>query len=360
MSDIIVARDPDIVAAEIITIQQQARKMMLIYAVEIGKRLCEAKELLDHGQWGRWLEESVSYSQSTANNLMSLYREYGDKDQSSLFDDGTNSQLLQKLSYTQALALMAVPAEERAAFVTENKVEDMSTRELQRVIRERDEARAESQKYFDQLTDKEDELWDANRRADEASQNAQVLAKTVQESTVKVNQLQSVVDSVKADKTKAEEAVADLRAKLDKAKAAAKKAREDLKAAEENPVVSEDVMAKLRQEAEEAAAKRSAEEADKKLIELQKKLDEANAAADAATQKQADAEAQLVAAQKAVKMAAPEIAVFKSMFETLQDGINKINGYRLRTAQSNLDAADSMRKALTALYTKALEDNKNA
>ena len=64
MSDIIVARDPEIVAAEILTIQQQARKMMLVYAVEIGKRLCEVKEMIPHGEWGKWLEKSVSYSQT--------------------------------------------------------------------------------------------------------------------------------------------------------------------------------------------------------------------------------------------------------------------------------------------------------
>lgn len=336
MSEIIVARDIDIVTAEIITIRQQAQKMMLAAVVEIGKRLCEAKELLPHGEWGRWLEKSVSYSQSTANNMMALYREYGEKEQVNLFNDA-NSQLLEKLSYTQALALMAVPEEERVEFLAENKVEAMSTRELQQAIRERDAAK---------------------RSAEEAEENLQSYEKVVQETKEKTAELQKMVDATRVEKAKAEAEAANLQAQLNKAKMDAQKARDQLRISRENPVVSDDVMAKLREEAEEAAAKRSAEEADKKLGDLRRKLDEANAVADSATKKQAEIEAQLVAAQKAVKMAAPEIAVFKSMFEALQDGINKINGYRLKTAQGNAAAAQNMGKALQALFAKALEDLK--
>ncbi|TGE36258.1 DUF3102 domain-containing protein [Desulfosporosinus fructosivorans] len=50
----------------------------------IGKQL--AQEIgfkffdLDYdGEWGKWLEESVSYSQSTADRLMKVFREYGSK-----------------------------------------------------------------------------------------------------------------------------------------------------------------------------------------------------------------------------------------------------------------------------------------
>ncbi|MBR0282111.1 MAG: DUF3102 domain-containing protein, partial [Oscillibacter sp.] len=49
------------------------------------------------------------------------------------------------LTYTKALALLAVPADERETFVKENDVESMSTRELQDAIRERDTARLEAQ-----------------------------------------------------------------------------------------------------------------------------------------------------------------------------------------------------------------------
>lgn len=116
-------RTADIIAAEIRGIDAHARELVLRSAVEIGKRLNEAKELVPHGEWGNWLKENVDYSQSTANNFMRLADEYG------------NSQSLENLSYTKALALLGVPAEEREQVAAEN--EDKSARELQKVIKEK-------------------------------------------------------------------------------------------------------------------------------------------------------------------------------------------------------------------------------
>ena len=73
-----VERTPEIVAAEIRQIADQTRKMVLNSSIEIGKRLCEAKEMVPHGEWGSWLEKEVNFKQSTANNLMRIYTEYGD------------------------------------------------------------------------------------------------------------------------------------------------------------------------------------------------------------------------------------------------------------------------------------------
>ena len=33
--------------------------------------------MLDHGQWGPWLREEVDFSQSSANNFMRIFEEYG-------------------------------------------------------------------------------------------------------------------------------------------------------------------------------------------------------------------------------------------------------------------------------------------
>ena len=116
-------RSPDIIAAEIGVIKGQTRDAILRSSVEIGRRLVEAKALLPHGEWGNWLLESVDYSQSTANNLMRIYEEYG------------NSQALGNLSYTKALALLGVPADEREQFATEHDAEHVSARELQAIVK---------------------------------------------------------------------------------------------------------------------------------------------------------------------------------------------------------------------------------
>lgn len=105
--------------------------------VEIGKRLLEAKEQLPHGQWEAWLEKSVEFTPRTAQNFMKIASEFDSKTKSISF-----------LPYTKLLALLQLPPEEREEFASaahtvngENKtVQDMTTRELQAAIREKNEA----------------------------------------------------------------------------------------------------------------------------------------------------------------------------------------------------------------------------
>lgn len=149
METALMERTPAIIAAEINTLKDQARRMALAYCIEIGRRLVEAKTLVAYGSWGDWLQANVDYSQSTAGNFIRLFEEYGPA--GGLLGGEADLQTLGKLSYTQAVALLAVPAEERAAFLEENDVEGMSTRELQQAIRERDEARKQLEEARDDV-----------------------------------------------------------------------------------------------------------------------------------------------------------------------------------------------------------------
>lgn len=132
-------RTIETIAIEINSIKDQTKKIMLHGSIEIGRRLTEAKEMMEHGNWMNWLADSVDYSQSTANNLMKLFKEYG-TDQLTLFGDNAESQALGSLSYTQAVALLGIPSEEREAFVQENDVDSMSTRELAEAVKARKDA----------------------------------------------------------------------------------------------------------------------------------------------------------------------------------------------------------------------------
>lgn len=135
MSAITEVRTPQVIAAEIRSIDTQTREIVLRSAIEIGKRLHEAKELVPHGEWGAWLEANVNYSQSTANNFMRIAEEYG-----------SNFQAIENLSYTKALALLGVPAEERGQFATEVGAEKLSTRELKEAIKAKKEAEKRAKK----------------------------------------------------------------------------------------------------------------------------------------------------------------------------------------------------------------------
>ena len=124
------------ITEEIIYIRNAAQNMALLYACEIGRRLVEAKALLNHGEWMPWLEEKVLFSQASANRFMRLYREYGDK----ISELGANSSTLINLSVTNALSLLALPEEERESFAEEHNAEALSNTELEKLIKERDEA----------------------------------------------------------------------------------------------------------------------------------------------------------------------------------------------------------------------------
>lgn len=136
MTEIRTTRTIETITGEIKALQTNT----LACAIEIGRRLVEAKEMLPHGEWGKWLVSEVDFSHSQANNLMKLFEEYGSP-QNALFGAELNSQTFGNLSYSKALKLLAVPAEEREEFVKENPVDDMSTRELEKAIAERDAAK---------------------------------------------------------------------------------------------------------------------------------------------------------------------------------------------------------------------------
>lgn len=279
MKEVAATRNLETVTAEIVTITGQVKCAVVSAAIEIGRRLVEAKELVPHGEWGKYLEEKVSFSTSQANNMMRLYNEYG-SNQESLF--GTGAKAIEALSVTSAIRLLSLPAEEREAFVEENDVAAMSTRELERAIRERNEAR-EAQK------------------AAEAS----------------ARQSEDAVKTAEAAVADYREKLAALEKKLDSAKAGEQKAREAMKQLKENPAVPEDLMAKIRKEAEESAAETAAREAEEKL----KKLEIAKAAAE---KKAADAQSALEEARRQRVFQDPQAAVFRVLFEKVQEDFRQM------------------------------------
>lgn len=137
---LVLIRPPEVIAAEINHLKRQTEITVLNNAIEIGRRLVEAKQRVPHGEWGGWLETAVEFKQSTANNLMRIFEEYGSEQLSLFVEENAKSQTLGNLTYSKAVALLAVPADEREDFVKENDIEAKSTRELQKIIRERDKA----------------------------------------------------------------------------------------------------------------------------------------------------------------------------------------------------------------------------
>ena len=161
------ARTLEMVTEEIRYLDHQAKRLVLGHAIEIGRRLEEAKALVPYGEWGNYIRDQLNYSQSTAQNFMRIFDEYGAAQQS-LFGPVAESQALGNLSYTKALALLAVPREEREEFAAEVDAEHISSRELAEAIRERDEARKAQEAAEAKVKEIEDYVDKSNRNVDRA------------------------------------------------------------------------------------------------------------------------------------------------------------------------------------------------
>ena len=140
-----ITRPIEVITQEINFYKSQAGNAI----IEIGKRLHEAKLTLPHGAWGAWLQNEVEFSERTAQNFMRIAKEY------------RNPQLIADMgnSATKALLLLSLPAEEREEFVgeaheidgEEKTVADMTTKEMERLLKELEAERAEKEKLQSQL-----------------------------------------------------------------------------------------------------------------------------------------------------------------------------------------------------------------
>lgn len=270
-------RTIETITSEILELKQTAGEAIL----EIGNRLIEAQSMLSHGEWLTWLTEQVEFSPRTAQRFMRLSREW------------SNATALSHLGATKALALLALPADEREQFMSEThqvdgqekNVIDMSARQLEQALKERDEARKAAEaakadasaaeqvraKMEADMAATKNLLESARADADSARSRARVLEeklRMLQEQPVEVA-VETVVDPEAIEKATAE-AVAEIKAKLDKA-------REAKKRAEDRQKIAEDALEQVRLQLEEQAKaeKKAALGADKDLAQFDLLFDQA-------------------------------------------------------------------------------------
>ena len=272
----------------------------------IGRCLIEAKDMLPHGEWLPWLNERVELSERAAQRFMRLAREW------------SNPTTLSDLGASKALALLALPMEEREQFMEDHNVIDMSARQLEQAIKERDEARKAAEaakadasaaeqaraKMAEDMRTTQNLLESARADADSAGSRARVLEeklRMLQEQPVEVA-VETVVDPEALEKARAE-AVAEMQAKLDKA-------REAKKRAEDRQKIAEDALEQVRLQLEEQAK----------------------------------------AEKKAALGADKDVAQFEVLFNQGQELANKMRGLLLKArGREDQTAAQGMERALKAL-----------
>lgn len=343
MTDMTIKKDPQVLAIEIRNLQQQAQVVVLSYAIEIGRRLCEAKAVLEHGRWGPWLAEQVEFSQSTAQNYMKIYERYG-SEQISLFGDA-KTETIGNLPYTKALKLLAVPDEEMDDFLAEHDVDAMSTRELEQAIRERDAARAEleqqkatSESYKESALKFKNFAEDRGNAVKEAEASAAAAKAEADKLRAELEELQSRPVDV-AVEAPSEEMLAEIRA-AEEAKFQAEREALQKRAADAEAKAQKqaDKVKKLQEKADKAAEQAKAE--------LQKDLDAAAKAQADAEAKAKDQEARAAELEKKLKLADSDTAVFQVYFQRVQEDCNRMLGLIKKADQAQ---ADKYRAALRSL-----------
>ena len=291
-------RDLGVIENEIKYYWRKGQAAALECMIEVGRRLCEAKVMIGHGGWGKWIEDNFEFSHSSANSFMKLYEEYG-ADQLTIFGAVAESQTFANLPYSKALQLLAIPREEREEFAREVGAEDLSTRELKKAIDEKLAAETRARELEHDLASAEIAKAEAEKRAREAAE--------------------------------ASEKVKKLEEELEKRKGSEAKLKEKLKAAEKDPKIPKEVLENLKAEAEAEAKAAQGAEIEKAIGDVQKQLEEAKAARDAAQEAKAQAEAtareamdKLTDAQKRLKMASPSVTEFKALFDQVQEIAKKM------------------------------------
>ena len=271
----------------------------------IGRCLIEAKEKLPHGEWLPWLNEQVDLSERTAQKFMKLAREW------------SNPNTLADLGASKALMLLAVPEGDREQFIQDHNVIDMSARQLEQAIKERDKAleRAEHAqadaaaaeqaraKMADdmrllnaRLEGSREDRDQAIRDREQAIQDADRLEKELAE--LKARPVDVAVETV-VDQEAIDKATAEVRAEM----------KEKLKIARSQ-----------RREAEEALAA-----AQEQLDRLRKEGKRAELSSD------------------------KDLAQFELLFGQAQETVNKMHGIMLKVKSRDEDAAVRLGKALKAL-----------
>lgn len=295
-------RTIEVITGEILDAKRAGGEAILT----IGRCLIEAKDMLSHGEWRSWLEEQVEFSERSAQRFMRLAREW------------SNPTTLSDLGASKALALLALPPEEREQFMEDHKVIDMSARQLEQAIKERDEARAAAeraaadQRTAEQARDKMAEdmkflnvrLAGAKEDREQAMQDVARLEAELADLKAKPVDVavETVVDQAAIDKARAD-AIAEMQAKLDKAKEAQKKAEEKQKAVEEN------------------------------LAAVQQQLSEAQQAE-----------------RRAVISGDKDLAMFELLFSQGNEAVNKLHGLLLKVrGRGDTELAEKLQKALLAL-----------
>lgn len=187
--------------AEILILKDQTAQNI----IEIGRRLIEVKEKLEHGEYLKWLKEKVDFTERTAQRFVKVATVF------------SNTTPVSHLGTRKLLALAGLDEEDRQEVMKENKVEDMTTRELERVVKEKKEIKKqleEEQELSNELQEEIKEKEKQIKTLQNEIENIQIPKKEIIEKEV-VKEV--IPENLILEKQELEEELKTLRARAEKA-----------------------------------------------------------------------------------------------------------------------------------------------
>lgn len=333
MNELEINRTPTVIGAEIRSLTTQAKYLTLWYGIEIGRRLCEAKEMIEHGGWMDFLREETEFSQPSASRFMRLYKEYG-SEQGSLFGAESKYSTLNNLSISNALRLLEVPAEERESFAEENDVEHLSSRELEKLLKEKqEELRQAEEGHALAMGELEDQLAEARNAAEEAKQEAREAREAAEPYEKKIRELEE-------ENRELQERPVEVAVQVDEkaVEDAARQAREK-EAAEWSGKMAEIQKADGEKALQIEKLENHLEKAQKKLAEAEKMIDE-----DAGQYKE-----EVERLKKQLAMSNAEVAVFNIHFYEMQETFGKLMACLEKVRESDPETGRKLEAAMRAV-----------
>lgn len=327
-------RTPEMIGAEIRMYVDAGRRITLLCGIEIGRRLVEAKEMLNHGEWLPWLERETEFSSSSAARYMKVFEEYGAA-QLGLFGPETNSPTLGNLSISNALRLLELPEEERESFAKEVDAEHLSARDLEALVKERTaEIEAELKSTTEDAKEIEYRRRQAEYRLEEKEKDLEKEKTARAEAEEQLRRIKAELDEIEKrpqavvyerdEEAISEEVEAALQIERENAEKEKNRAIKDAVQAEREELEKERVKLKAKITELEEQAKKNAENLRTAQDDIRKAKADAKDAREAVQKaQQAEAEAErlrgdIEALRKQLSMAAPEVAEFKAAFERVQ------------------------------------------
>ena len=313
--------------------------------IEIGRRLIHVKENLDHGEWLNWLAESINYSERTAQRLMRLARE------------DINPALVSDLGARKALALLALPPEERETFAVEVNASEISAKELEQAIRERDEAvkardavqverddvKADLEKANAKSADLSKQLETVDIENDKLREEIETVKAQIKELKSRPIEIATETVTVRDEKAIKDAVDAARMEEQDKAEKTEKALKNDLREAKDDLQETRDALQSAQDDAQSKADENKT---------LKENLEKAR-------QELAEAREQAKKAAAPISESESDLAKFAVLYAQVQESVKAMRGILANIEQrGDTDNAGKLKTALSALVKRIGGDAK--